>query len=232
MRKFWVVMVAASLGVISTAVNAVQTADAPVAVNAASKEPTIAAIDLKQMPQQLIDDVIQQVLQAFKSRPADLSKEEVKHYNQVVVEKTIAPAVDFPLIAKRVMAGSYKTATEAQRHAFTELFRESLLSTYRDGMSAYSNQKVELDPFSGVKQQGDRQRAEVNMKVYGADGKVYPAVYALYKNDQGEWKLENLTLNGVNVGLTFRNQFSEILKQQKGDIDKVIANWNAKAAGF
>ncbi len=226
MRKFVIAILAVGLSVELAYAAANLSAMTP------AKEPVIAAIDLKQMPQALIDQITQQVIQAFGARPSSLSKVEVKHYNQTVIEKTIAPVVDFAIIAKRVMAASYKTASESQRTAFTQLFRESLLSTYSDGMSAYSNQKVELDPFAGVQKQGDRERAVVNMKVYGADGKIYPAMYAFYKNDAGEWKLENLTLNGVNIGLTFRNQFNEILKQQKGSIDGVIANWNVEAAGF
>ena len=228
--KLWIAVVAVGLNV-GLGVDAVHAA-ANLAAMTPAKDPVIAPIDLKQMPQELINQVTQQVIQAFKARPASLSKDEVKGYNHAVVEKTIAPVVDFAVIAKRVMAGSYKAASESQRSAFTALFRESLLSTYSDGMSAYSNQKVEIDPFAGVQKQGDRERAVVSMKVYGSDGKIYPAMYSLYKNDMGEWKLENLTLNGVNIGLTFRNQFSEILKQQKGSIDGVIANWNATAAGF
>jgi phospholipid transport system substrate-binding protein len=229
-RKPWVVAVAVGFSM-GFSVGGVQAA-ANLAAMSPAKDPVIAPIDLKQMPQELINQVTRQVIEAFKARPASLSKDEVKRYNKTVVEKTIAPVVDFEVIAKRVMAASYKTASESQRTVFTALFRESLLSTYTDGMSAYSNQKVELDPFAGVQQQGGRERAVVSMKVYGADGKIYPAMYSLYKNDAVEWKLENLTLNGVNIGLTFRNQFSEILKQQKGSIDGVIANWNATAAGF
>lgn len=233
-RKSWVVgvVVGLTVGCSLSLTTGLAQAAANLAAMTSAKEPVIAPIDLKQMPQELINQVTRQVIDAFKARPANLSKSEIKQYNQTVVEKTIAPVVDFEVIAKRVMAASYKSATAAQRTAFTALFRESLLSTYADGMSAYSNQKVELDPFAGVQKQGDRERGVVNMKVYGADGKIYPAMYSLYKNDAGEWKLENLTLNGVNIGLTFRSQFSEILKQQKGSIDGVIANWNATAAGF
>lgn len=223
---------AAELSIASVSAASVQ-ASTPTAVPTTASAATAAKIiDLKQMPQPLIEQVTQEVVSSFGKRPSNLSAAEARTYNQQVIERTIAPVVDFPLIAKRVMAGSYKTATPAQREAFVKAFRESLLATYTEGMATYSNQKIELQPFSGVNEQNGLQRAVVNMKVYGSDGKVYPAVYAMYKNEKGEWKLENLTLNGVNLGLTFRNQFSEMLKQNKGDIEKVVVGWNAKAAAF
>ena len=48
----------------------------------------------------------------------------------------------------------------------------------------------------------------------------------MYLNDLGEWKLINIIINGVNLGLTFRNQFYSLMKTEK-DLDKVIDKWAA-----
>ena len=56
--------------------------------------------------------------------------------------------------------------------------------------------------------------------------KVYPAIYDMYLNDLGEWKLINIIINGVNLGLTFRNQFYSLMKKEN-DLDKVIGKWIA-----
>ena len=43
----------------------------------------------------------------------------------------------------------------------------------------------------------------------------------------GDWRVRNVIVNGINLGLTYRNQFAEALRSpaNKGDIDKVIAGW-------
>ena len=48
----------------------------------------------------------------------------------------------------------------------------------------------------------------------------------MYLNDLGEWKLINIIINGVNLGITFRNQFYSLMKKEN-DLDKVIAEWVA-----
>jgi len=47
----------------------------------------------------------------------------------------------------------------------------------------------------------------------------------MYLNDQGEWKLINIVINGVNLGLTFRNQFYSLMKTEEEDLDTVIEKW-------
>jgi phospholipid transport system substrate-binding protein len=44
------------------------------------------------------------------------------------------------------------------------------------------------------------------------------------KNREGEWKLINVVLNGINLGKTFRSQFMQAMKKQ-GDLNQVIAEW-------
>jgi phospholipid transport system substrate-binding protein len=42
----------------------------------------------------------------------------------------------------------------------------------------------------------------------------------------GEWKLRNVTIEAVNLGLVYQSQFSSAAKQYDGDIDRVIDNWS------
>ena len=89
-----------------------------------------------------------------------------------------------------------------------------------------------MEPFAGVEEKGKHRRAKVNMDIQTSEGKEYPIEYALYENDDGRWLLENLILNGVNIGLTFRNQFSEALRKNGGSLDKAINSWSSKVAEF
>ena len=56
----------------------------------------------------------------------------------------------------------------------------------------------------------------------------YPISYKLRKNDK-DWKIVNIIINGVNLGLTFRNQFQALAVSQNGDIDATLSNWISDA---
>ena len=45
------------------------------------------------------------------------------------------------------------------------------------------------------------------------------------ENENGKWKLINIVINGVNLGLTFRNQFYSLMKTEDNDMDVVIDKW-------
>ena len=55
--------------------------------------------------------------------------------------------------------------------------------------------------------------------------KVYPATYDMYQKDDGEWKLINIVINGVNLGITFRNQFYSLMEKEENNLDLVIEKW-------
>jgi phospholipid transport system substrate-binding protein len=44
----------------------------------------------------------------------------------------------------------------------------------------------------------------------------------------GEWRVRNIIVNGVNMGLTYRNQFAGAMKDpvNGGSLDKVIDGWS------
>ena len=71
-------------------------------------------------------------------------------------------------------------------------------------------------------------RVEVVQEVAAADG-TSRISYTMAQNKSGEWKLINVVLNGVNLGKSFRDQFTQAMKQNDNNIDKVIATWAQKA---
>lgn len=192
---------------------------------AASQSPEAASQSPERMVKAASDEMIKKIEQA---RSISADKKQAFFYQ--MVSDVVGPMVDFDLIAKRVMGKSYASATAAERTQFVKVFRETLINTYAKGSSSYTDQKVTIKPFLGVKNTGTQAKAVVDTEIRGSDGTVLPVSYAFFKNDKGEWKLENVILNGVNLGLTFRNQFAEAIKA-KGSIAKVIATWTVNPGG-
>lgn len=145
------------------------------------------------------------------------------------VQDVLLPFIDFDTIARRVMGQYYGAATPEQRSAFAEAFRNSLIKTYTKGLLEYNNEEIVVLPERAGDRRGNR--ARVQMEIRSATGATYPVTYAMYESEDGQWLLENVTINGINIGLTFRSQFAHAVRMHKGDIDQVIANWSAEIGG-
>jgi len=87
---------------------------------------------------------------------------------------------------------------------------------------SYSSEKIELLPAEEI---GDKRKVTVHQQIVGVDA-TYPLDYTMgLKN--GQWKVINVIINGINLGKTFRGQFTQSSQKNDGDIDKVIASWDS-----
>ena len=139
-----------------------------------------------------------------------------------IVQENIEPYVDFNGFAKGVMGQFYRQSTDKQRADFTETFKKSLIKTYANGLGAYENQKFVVKPFVAG---DDPKKAQVDMDIQTNSSTTIPVTYQLVLDAQGQWKVRNVLLNGINLGLTFRNQFASTVEANRGNLDKAIANF-------
>jgi len=67
----------------------------------------------------------------------------------------------------------------------------------------------------------------VKQEIRLSSGEVYPVIYSMFRSEDGIWRMRNIIVNGVNMGLTYRNQFSSAATDARygGDMDKVIDGW-------
>ena len=142
------------------------------------------------------------------------------------VDGLLSEVIDFKRIARRVMAKHYKKAEPDQQAEFVDVFKRSLLKVYAKALLEYNNEKIEiLPPRTSTKVRPNRQR--VDIEFFSNDGQMFPISYSMYLNKQGEWKMENVVVNGVNIGLTYRNQFARLMKVHGNDVDLVISGWTS-----
>ena len=172
----------------------------------------------------LVDQVTQDVLGVVANNKTTIKDNPEKYYAEV--SKVLEPVVAFDYIAKVVMAQYYKSATDKQRDAFATTFTQSMVETFAKGMANYSDFEITVQPPEG--DISDQRKVEVLQEVKTNDGK-HIVSYTMAKARTGEWKLINVVLNGINLGKSFRDQFTQAASQQSGDIDKVIATWGQSA---
>ncbi|MBN8430758.1 ABC transporter substrate-binding protein [Microbulbifer salipaludis] len=174
-----------------------------------------------QNPYTLIEGVSNELLGVIRSEGRNVSANPQRYYS--AVDRVLAPVVDFDFIARGVMGSHAKKATPAQRAKFASTFRRDLVATFARGVASFGNMDVKvLNPGSAP----SGNRVNVLQEVRSKEG-VTKVSYTLVRNRSGQWKLINVILNGVNLGKTFRGQFSQAMQANGGDIDKVIAGWSA-----
>jgi len=138
------------------------------------------------------------------------------------ISLALQPLVDFKRISRNVMGRHYKDANKEQIEKFNRVFKASLLDTYSKTLAEFKDEEILVS--SNVKKSPKGNREKVSLQIVTST-KIYPAVYDMYLNKQGHWKLINIVINGVNLGLTFRNQFYSLMEKEGNNLDLVIEKW-------
>ena len=131
------------------------------------------------------------------------------------------PMVDVGLVSRLILSEAYRTATEEQILLFQTRTKKLLLDTYITALLEFED--YELETSRKIKENKNK-TLEVEINFFSASDS-FKAKFTLYKNKQGELKIINIIIDGINLGLTFRNQFQDNLKNENYDLDKAIETW-------
>ncbi len=136
--------------------------------------------------------------------------------------------VSYPVIARRVMGDSFADASNEQKMKFLVAFKTSLIRTYSLGIRSFGGFDSKI--LYGKGEQNSLKNTQVFAEIYSKEGTRYPMLQSLYYslNNNG-WLIQNVVFNGVNLGITFQNQFKRNLDLAGGDVDKAIALWVSTA---
>ena len=176
-------------------------------------------------PHIFIDQNAQMMVQVLIENK-DLFKENRNEYENKIKE-IFEPMIDFKRVAASVMGKKYYLAsTSNQRNNFVEIFKDSLLDTYAETLAQWENQAIEtIFPEEAIS--NNIKNVEVK-QILNTGSSKYPISYKLRKNDQN-WMVVNIIVNGVNLGLTFRNQFQALASNNNGDINLTLDGWVSDA---
>lgn len=181
---------------------------------------TLAEADPAQA-HKIVADTITQTLQVInESRPVYQSQPELFLKR---VDGVLSPVLDFDRIARRVMAKHYRTASDAERSRFISVFKQSLLNTYARGLVEFTDYKINMLPLRTLNQSD--KNTKVDFEVVTAAGQIFPITQSLYFNtQQNTWLIQNVIINGINVGQLFRDQFARLV-DEKGSVSAAIDAW-------
>lgn len=141
------------------------------------------------------------------------------------VEMLLSPVVDFKGFARSVMAAYYKDATPEQRDRFADTFKWGLVRSYALVLTEFRDGEVAIVPADRPPR--NPRRRSVTMEIRLNTGEVYPVVYSMKLGKDENWRVGNIIINGVNIGLTYRSQFASAMQDARygGELDQVIDAW-------
>lgn len=184
----------------------------------------------------LVQDTTQQVMAVVGAANAYVDTDPERYYQQV--QDLLDPLIDYRGFARKVMgpyasSDRYRSLDEAGREQlkeqldqFTDVMRASLVRTYSKGLLAFGGSRIELiPPGEGAPVDANTSRLSLRQLIYADRRDPYVVLYQMGREKSGEWKLNNVIIESVNLGEVYRDQFLASAREQDGNIDAVIAGW-------
>ena len=172
----------------------------------------------------LVQDTTTRLLADLAANKAKYKQDPNEFYN--ALNGIVGPVVDAEGISRSIMTVKYsRKASPEQMQRFQENFKRSLMQFYGNALLEYNNQGITVSPAKD--ESGNR--TSVDMQVKGSSGSIYPVSYTLEKIN-GEWKVRNVIINGINIGKLFRDQFADAMSRNGNNLQATIDNWAGEVA--
>ena len=175
-------------------------------------------------PYLFIDENAQKMVKVLTEDSSLFETDRTLYENKI--KEIFEPMIDFRRVAASVMGKKYYLlATKEERAEFVLIFRDSLLDTYAETLAQWGDSTITTE-FPKNKEELSK-NVEVKQTLDTGTSK-YPISYKLRKSKDG-WKIVNIIINGVNLGLTFRNQFQALAVSHNENISDTLKNWVSDA---
>lgn len=196
----------------------------------ASEKTTLA----KEDPLTMLRSATDQILQIVEDTKKQKNHDTQTYYQKI--DAVLSQIVDLEYFTRGVMATHasarrYKTLTsDDERKAFREridrfsvVLKDSLMASYADALLAFDGERISWEPPpAGSNQEKDVLLTQV---VHAKSGKQYTVQYRLHDTESSGWLVQNVVVEGLNLGEAYRNQFAAAVEKNKGDVDYVVENW-------
>ena len=175
-------------------------------------------------PYIFIDENAQKMVRVLTEDSSLFETDRALYENKI--KEIFEPMIDFRRVAASVMGKKYYLlATKEERAEFVLIFRDSLLDTYAETLAQWGDSTITTE-FPKNKEELSK-NVEVK-QILDTGTSKYPISYKLRKSKDG-WKIVNIIINGVNLGLTFRNQFQALAVSHNENISDTLRNWVSDA---
>ena len=136
----------------------------------------------------------------LKSNPEIINK---------VINTCLLPHVDVDGMSRSVLGRqAWNKATPAERVQFSQEFTRLVIRTYANPLAQYSDETIQFLPLRGSV---NSRFLRVNSIIVRSSGQNIPLTYSLVSKNN-EWKIYDLSVEGVSLLQSFRSQFAQALQ--------------------
>ena len=183
--------------------------------------PGVQAQSKEVPPDQLVKSVTDEVLDIIR-KDKDIKAGSTQRAIDLVEQKVL-PHFNFTRMTALAVGRDWRQATPEQQKALTEEFRDLLVRTYSNALTAYKNETVDYRPF---RMQPGETDVTVRTQIH-QPGARQPITldYSLEKNGSA-WKVYDVVVAGVSLVTNYRSSFATEIRN--GGIDGLIKTLKAK----
>ena len=174
-------------------------------------------------PDNLIKNTVQEVIAVIK-QDKDIQAGDQKKINALVDAKVL-PHFDFVRMTQLAVGKYWRTASPEQKQALVEEFRNMLVRTYTKVFTVYRDQTVEVKPF---RMAADDTEATVKTIISKPGSQLVNVDYEM-KKAADDWKVFDISIEGVSMVMSYRGTFASQIEQ--GGIDGLIKTLSDKNTG-
>ncbi len=159
-------------------------------------------------PEELVRKVTAEIFEAIKSDERLAAGD--RHRALKLAEEKVLPHIDFEEATRLAVGRSWAQATPEQRKRLASEFRNMLVRTYSNAITAYQGQTMKVMP---VRMKPGDTEVTVHNRFVRAGGQPVLLDYSMHKTEAG-WKIYDIVVEGVSLVLTYRSEFDAIVKQE------------------
>ncbi len=187
----------------------------------------VAAGQAIQSPQQDVETITRELLSTLEKNIDGYKKNSDAFI--IEVDRQLSPVVAFDSIARGVMGKYSRRAKSEQITQFSSVFKDSLISFYGKALLKLDDTRLTIEKVDAVPdavlsdyKAGKARLVPVDMTVRTSSGTVAIS-YSMVHQD-GRWKLRNIIVDGINIGIQFRNQFADAMSKHN-NVQYVVDHW-------
>jgi phospholipid transport system substrate-binding protein len=173
-------------------------------------------------PQQMVRETGDKILSEVTARKADLEADPTLIYP--LVEGTVLPHFDFRQMSQSALGRFWRDATDAQKEAVTNEFRELLVRTYATALLGYTGQQIQYLP---VKYRPDDSDVMIPTRIAASSSAPSIPINYRLRRDESKWMVYDVVIDGVSLITNYRSQFAAQVRRSGIDgLISVLAKMN------
>ena len=179
------------------------------------------ALAQQMAPDALVKSVTDEVLDIIR-KDKDIKAGSTRRAIELVEQKVL-PHFNFTRMTALAVGKDWRQATPEQQKVLTEEFRDLLVRTYSNALTAYKNETVDYRPF---KMQPGETDVTVRTQIHQSGARQPIKLdYSLERNGNA-WKVYDVVVADVSLVTNYRSSFATEIRN--GGIDGLVKTLKAK----